>query len=200
MSGTAPEHASQALATAARALRESARETAPGSARASTGLAALADDLERAARSPREAGARLDDLERSVSAARTGSKSPSTARALDLAERALAEARRAGAARSPEPATGAASAGSRAGGADGAEIGGTGGPGSSPTSGSQGALAQSAADGRMSAPNADPTAATGPAAGAGAAERGVGAARWWPPAYDAVVERWLAGGGDASGH
>jgi hypothetical protein len=55
----------------------------------------------------------------------------------------------------------------------------------------------------MSGPNADPrahavTSAGGPAAGALGVERGVGATRWWPPAYDAVVERWLAAPPDAA--
>ena len=33
-----------------------------------------------------------------------------------------------------------------------------------------------------------------PGSNDGAAERGVTAGRWWPPAYDSVVERWVEEG------
>jgi hypothetical protein len=48
----------------------------------------------------------------------------------------------------------------------------------------------------MSARNTEPRASAGPSAtgsNSAAPERGVGATRWWPPAYDAIVESWLAG-------
>ena len=39
----------------------------------------------------------------------------------------------------------------------------------------------------------------GPAPASGSAERGVLASRWWPPRYDAVVDRWVATRRHASG-